>query len=58
MMSYDAVAELPGTVRTVQGSVQYKGHGVSGSLWITAEERVAISGMRFSTVTYATTLSL
>jgi hypothetical protein len=42
------------TVRTVQ----YKGHDVSGNLWITAEERLAISGKRFGTVTYAFTLSL
>ena len=36
----------------------YKGHGVSGSLQITAEERIVISGMLCSTVTYASTLSL
>jgi len=34
----------------------WKGHDVTGSLCITADERVAMSGLRFSTVTNASTL--
>jgi len=45
-------------VAVVARHSKYKGHGVGVSLRIAAEERVAISGMRFNTVTYASALSL